>query len=85
MRLVLCALALAAASCGPAMAKETPNAAAAGKDAMAQPAAAAPRTLYICENSAMTRRAFAREFGSIQFVKAEAVTSKGEAWTFSRR
>jgi len=78
MRIVICAAVLSALLAGPALSKETPNAN--GQAVDAAQTAKAPRTVYICDNSAMTRRAFAREFGSVEFVKAEAVAAKGEAW-----
>lgn len=77
MRIVVCAAVLSALLAGPALSK-TPNAN--DQAVNAAQTAKASRTVYICDNSAMTRRAFAREFGAIEFVKAEAVAAKGEAW-----
>lgn len=81
MRLVIFAAALAALAGGGALAKEAPNAAQAAKDAVVSDAGQAPKTLYICEDSAETRRAFAREYGAIEFVKAGEVRAGGEAWS----
>lgn len=78
MRTMVCVLVLAAFSAGPAFSEIAPSAAARATDAAAK---AAPRTLYVCDASTVTKRAFAREFGAIEFVKAEAVVAKGEAWT----
>lgn len=74
MRLMICALALSAVAAVPALAKDTP----AKTEAQQKPAA---RTVYVCDNSAMTRRAFTREHGAMEFVTAEAAASKGQAWT----
>lgn len=76
MRTLICALALAAVSAVPAFAEQATGAASRASDASARTA----RTVYVCDASAMTKRAFAREFGSVEFVKAEAVVAKGEAW-----
>lgn len=76
MRILICALVLTALSAGPALSDEAASAAARGKDA-----AAKARTLYVCDASTMTKRAFVREFGAIEFVKAEAAVSGGEAWS----
>ncbi len=38
------------------------------------------RTVYVCENNAMTRRAFAREFGKVEFVSAAEAKAGGAAW-----
>lgn len=77
MRLLMCAFAVIAVSAGPALAEQATSAASRASDASAR----ATRTVYVCDASAMTKRAFAREFGSVEFVKAEAVVAKGEAWT----
>lgn len=71
---LFCALVLAAVSAAPAVAGQK-----------AQPAAdaSAGRTLYICDASAMTKRAFTREFGKIEFVTAEQVR-KGGNWDAPR-
>lgn len=81
MRVIVCAIALAALSAGSALATETPDAGRHAKEAVAvQGKAEAARTLYICDNTAMTRRAFTREFGAIEFVTAEQAAAKGQAW-----
>ena len=87
MRSLLCGLGLVIAFAGPGFAQPTfagpsvaetaPSASAKGVDAVSR----APRAVFICDSSAMTRRAFEREFGAIEFVKAEAAVAKGEAWT----
>lgn len=77
MRTLICALALAAVSAVPAFAEQATSAASRASDASAR----AARTVYVCDASAMTKRAFARQFGSVEFVKAEAVVAKGEAWS----
>lgn len=81
MRMVLCVAAAAALLAGPALAHEpakAANAAAAGKDAVSEARAdKEAREVYICDSSALTRRSFAREFGSAEFVTAEAVV-RGE-------
>lgn len=77
MRMVLCFAAAAALLAGPALGHEPTNAAsapAAGKDAVSEARAGKEaREVYICDSSTMTRRSFAREFGSAEFVTAEAV------------
>ena len=65
MRKLFCALVLAAVSAAPAIA------------AQEAPPADTGRTLYICDASAMTKRAFAREFGRAEFVTAEQVREGG--------
>lgn len=77
MRIIVSALALVALA-GSAQAGQAPSATAAGKDAVSRSHAA--RTLYVCEDNAMTRRAFAREYGQAEFVTAEQARAKGEAW-----
>jgi len=72
MRLMICAFALSALAAGPALAKEATPATTPEKVA---------RSVYVCDNSAMTRRAFTREFGSMEFVTAEKAAAKGAAWT----
>lgn len=79
MRTIFCALAAAALSAGSAFAAETPNAAKHASEAVAVEGKA-ERTLYVCENDAMTRRGFAREFGAFEFVTAEEAVAKGAAW-----
>ncbi|WP_334165166.1 hypothetical protein [Phenylobacterium sp.] len=77
MRMVLCVAAAAALLAGPALAHEpakAANAPAAGRDAVSGAQAAwETREVYICDSSPLTRRGFAREFGSAEFVTAEAV------------
>ena len=77
MRTLIYALVLAAASAVPALAEQATSAASRASDASAR----AARTVYVCDASAMTKRAFVRQFGSVEFVKAEAVVAKGEAWS----
>lgn len=77
MRIIVSALAFAALA-GSALAAPAPSAAEAGKDALSQ--AKAQRMLYVCEDNAMTRRAFAREHGQVEFVTAKEALAKGEAW-----
>lgn len=77
MRTLVYALVLAAASAAPALAEQATSATSRALDASAR----AARTVYICDASAMTKRAFTREFGVVEFVKAEAVVAKGEAWS----
>ncbi|WP_068876351.1 hypothetical protein [Phenylobacterium sp. CCH9-H3] len=73
MRTMICAAILSALAAGPAISSENSKA--------TSGSAEAGRTVYICDNSAMTRRAFAREFGKTEFVKADAAAAKGERWT----
>lgn len=80
MRKMICAVVLSAFAAVPALAKEAPSATDQARDAAAAEVTT-PRTVYVCDSSAMTRRAFAREFGSIEFVKAEAAVASNEAWT----
>ncbi len=77
MRTLICALVLATTSAAPALAEQAANAAARASDASAR----AARMVYVCDASTMTKRAFARQFGAVEFVKAEAVVAKGEAWS----
>jgi len=49
-----------------------------------EPAPNTGKLLYVCDGSARTERAFAREFGEARFVKAEDVVAQGEAWTAPR-
>lgn len=77
MRIVLCALGFMAMSAGAAWAADAQT----GQAKPASDAARAPRLLYVCDTDAMTRRAFAREFGAAEFVTAERARAKGEAWT----
>ena len=87
MRSLLCGLGLVMAFAGPGFAQPTfagpsvaetaPSASAKGVDAVSR----APRAVFVCDSSVMTRRAFVREFGAIEFVKAETAVAKGDAWT----
>lgn len=80
MRIVICVLAFAALSAGSAAAADTPDA----RTGVATPVsdtAKAPRQIYVCDTTAMTRRAFKREFGTVEFVTAGQARAKGEAWT----
>jgi len=77
MRIIASALALAALA-GSAFAGQAPSAAEAATDALSE--SKAPRTLYVCEGDAMTRRAFAREYGQVEFVTAKQAQAKGAAW-----
>lgn len=71
MRNVLSALVLSVMLCTPAVAGEA-------RTADARDGA---RVVYVCDSSAMTRRAFTREFGSMEFVKAEDVAAaRGQSW-----
>lgn len=73
MRMIICAAVLSALAVAPAVSGENAKTTATSAEA--------GRTVYICDNSAMTRRAFAREFGKTEFVKADAAAAKGERWT----
>lgn len=77
MRTLVCALVMVAASAAPAFAEQAASATSRASDASTR----AARTVYICDASTMTKRAFARQFGVVEFVKAEAVVAKGEAWS----
>ena len=79
MRIALCIAAVAALSAGSALAKDAVNAQAAAKDAV-QARVGQERVLYVCDTDALTKRGFAREFGSAQFVTAQEAVAKGEAW-----
>lgn len=81
MRIAICAAALVALGAGAALAKEPPNARSAAKDAVATETSGAPKTLYVCEDNALTRRGFAREFGQMEFVTAKDARADGEAWS----
>lgn len=80
MRLIACTLVVSALTAGAAFAEQAPAAADAARDSMVGPA----RTVFICANDQMTRRAFAREHGVVQFVTAEQAVAKGEAWRAPR-
>ena len=77
MRLTICALALAAMTAGPALAADP---AVAQKIAPPEPQKVA-RTVFVCDDSAKTKRAFEREYGKMEFVTAEAAAAKGESWS----
>lgn len=79
MRIVLCMAALFALAAGTAVAKEPMSAQSAAKDVAAT--GKEPKVLYVCEDSAMTRRAFAREFGAVEFVKATDVRATDQVWS----
>ena len=73
MRLIICAAALSALTAASAVAKDVP-----ARTEATEPA----RAVYVCDGSAMTRRAFTREHGATEFVTAEqAAAAKGQAWT----
>jgi hypothetical protein len=84
MRSIAFGLALAALAAAPAIAKDAASAPAAGKDAAAQVSNEGERVLYVCDRSELTRRGFAREFGSAEFVTADDATAKGEGWSAPR-
>ena len=77
MRTLIVAIALSIVSAAPALAEQATSAASRATDASAR----AARTVYVCDASVMTKRAFTREFGSAQFVKAEDVMAKGVTWS----
>jgi hypothetical protein len=78
MRTLICILAFAAAATGPALAETAPNAAAQAKDAVMSKSA---RTVFVCDTTTATRRAFTREFGVMEFVTADRAVAKGETWS----
>ena len=85
MRLTLCTAIASVLAAGSAFAAQAPASSPTAKPAEAAPPAAKPsRTVFICDNDAMTRRAFAREYGKTEFVRAEAAAAKGEAWSAPR-
>lgn len=77
--------ALLAMTAAPALAAQAPSTATAGQDAAARTADApkAAKVLYVCDKSDATRRAFAREFGSAEFVDAKAALD-ADAWSAPR-
>lgn len=77
MRTLFVAIALSVVSAAPALAEQATSAASRATDASVRTA----RTVYVCDASVMTKRAFAREFGSVEFVKAEDVMAKGVTWS----
>lgn len=82
MRFLACAIVLSALAAGPALSDSEPADADKAKAASAVQDAPKPsRTVYICADTAETRRAFAREFGKVEFVRAEQAASQGAAWT----
>lgn len=83
MRSIALGLAIAALASVPAIAKDAASASAAGQDASAQVSSDGPRVLYVCDRSDLTRRGFAREFGSAEFVTADQAAN-GEAWSAPR-
>ncbi|HEX2559040.1 hypothetical protein [Phenylobacterium sp.] len=84
MRSIALGLALAALATVPALAKDASSATDAGRNAMAQASTNdSARVLYVCDRSDLTRRGFAREFGSAEFVTADRA-AKGEAWSAPR-
>jgi len=73
MRLIICAAALSALTALPAVAKDAST-----TTQTTEPA----RAVYVCDSSAMTRRAFTREHGATEFVTAEqAAAAKGQTWS----
>jgi hypothetical protein len=55
-----------------------------GRDALTQAGPSkSVREVYICDSSSQTRRSFAREFGSAEFVSAQAA-AKPQAWNAPR-
>jgi len=79
MRQMILAIVLSALAVSPVLARDVSK-------SMSSPtgeAKANVRAVYICDKSAMTRRAFAREFGSAEFVSADVATS-GQAWPAPR-
>jgi hypothetical protein len=70
---------------GPALAFQAPSATTSGKDAGAQEASQGEaKRLYVCDKSELTRRGFAREFGSAEFVDAKAAVAAPDAWSAPR-
>lgn len=63
-----------------AFAADTPNAPAAGTNTAQTATVKSSRVLYVCDGSAMSRRGFAREHGSVEYVTAEAAAQKGGRW-----
>jgi hypothetical protein len=78
MRAFLLGLIGSAAMFGTAVASAGPEASAAvAKVAEAQRSA---RIVYICEDTAASRRAFIREFGTAEFVTAKKALARGANW-----
>ena len=80
MRGIALAAAIATLAASSAIAADTPSAPAAAKNAVQTAGATSSRVLYICDGSALTRRGFAREHGSAEFVTADAAARKGDPW-----
>jgi hypothetical protein len=81
LRGIALAAAIATLVAPAAVAADTPNASATASNASQTAASKSSRVLYICDGSAMTRRGFAREHGSAEYVTAEAAAQKGAGWT----
>lgn len=77
MRIMICALAMAAASSGAALAADAPSN---GEPSLASDSAKLSRFVYICDATPAARRAFSRQFGAAEFVKAVDVKAKGDTW-----
>lgn len=77
MRRLICALVMAAASAGAAVAADAPSN---GEPGLASDAARLSRFVYICDATPAARRAFSRQFGAAEFVKAADVRAKGDTW-----
>lgn len=73
---------LAALASGSVMAADATNASQASRNATETSKSA--KLLYVCKDSSMTRRAFAREFGAARFETAETVYAKSDAWSAPR-
>ena len=80
MRIVLCASVLILAA-GAASAKQPTASNAQHAATNATQASQAARVVYICDKSAMTRRGFAREFGSVEFVTADDARARAGSWS----
>ena len=79
MRKLALAVAFSAFMVTPVLAGDAPDATKAATNA-AQTQAAPARVVYVCDSSAMTRRGFAREYGSAEFVTAETAAYSSEVW-----
>ena len=79
MRRVLPILVAAALLGGAAQAKDSPNAMAAGKDAVAQQPTT--KMLMVCDEDYLSWRAFSRDLGTPDYVTAEQVRADtSKAW-----
>lgn len=78
MRIAIGALVALTLSAGAAGAAGAPGS---GESTMLSETAHAPKLLYICEATPAAKRAFARQFGAVEYVKAADVKAKGDAWT----